>query len=198
MFGGSSSDGTPEVSPEQTSVVVVLTPLRLPEPPSLNPPCSRERLQSAPTTRSAAAASVAVRGISADSGSSRTARRHRPLGDDDLARPPHAAVLLRPPGPRERLVRPRRQTRTRRDVLRHLPLLPAGGRVASRPRRWPVPHEGLALRAQRRHRWDRDRGVARGRNRPPPEVGDVLAEFIGAFGALAIHAWMRRAWGRTV
>lgn len=26
-------------------------------------------------------------------------------------------------------------------------------------------------------------------------LGDVLSEFIGAFGAFAIHAWMRRAWG---
>jgi hypothetical protein len=30
------------------------------------------------------------------------------------------------------------------------------------------------------------------------EVGDVLAEFIGAFGALAVHEWLRRTWGRTV
>lgn len=27
------------------------------------------------------------------------------------------------------------------------------------------------------------------------QLGDVLSEFIGAFGAFAIHAWMRRAWG---
>jgi hypothetical protein len=26
------------------------------------------------------------------------------------------------------------------------------------------------------------------------DVGDVLAEVIGVFGALAVQAWMRRAW----
>jgi hypothetical protein len=29
------------------------------------------------------------------------------------------------------------------------------------------------------------------------QFGDVLAEVIGAFGALALHTWMRRAWGFT-
>jgi hypothetical protein len=29
------------------------------------------------------------------------------------------------------------------------------------------------------------------------EVGDVLAEVIGAFGALAVHAWMRSGWAFT-
>jgi len=29
------------------------------------------------------------------------------------------------------------------------------------------------------------------------QLGDVLSEIIGAFGALAIHSWMQRRWGSS-
>ena len=126
----------------------------------------------------------------------RAADRPPPVGDDGVPVAAHAAVLLRALRARRRHVRVRRQDRARSDVLRDVPLSPARGGVAPGPRRRLVPHEGRTVRDRGPARRDGDRAFAGGRDgRATRRVGDVVAEVVGIFVALAVHARMRRTSG---